>query len=94
MEFPTRAVLMNNCSTDPKVQKKIKNYQVVCGCMADKMSQYVSSNGASIIAKSLKENAGEVNPLKTLMASPDFQAQAQAQMASCMQPQTTNKLAQ
>jgi hypothetical protein len=84
MEYPARALLHENCVNGANIKKKLPNYEQVCNCMADGMAQYVAQNGPSIIAKSLRDNPNDLNPLSNLMNSPDFQAKAQAELSTCI----------
>lgn len=83
MEHPARGILLEKCVKDPAMQK-LPNYEQSCNCMANRMAQYVTANGSSIIAKSLRNPTPSPNPLSDLMREPDFQAQAQRELAECV----------
>ena len=88
MQYPARSILLEKCTNDPNMKKTVAAYEQACSCMADRMAQYVALNGPMIIAKSLRSTAPNPNPLSDLMRDPDFQSQAQRELAECVKTPT------
>lgn len=84
LQHPAKALIYTNCVSGPDVASKVPNYEKVCGCMSESMSQYVAANGPSILEKNLAANPSDQNPLQSLMNSPDFQTEAQGALMACL----------
>lgn len=94
MEYPTQALLNHRCLNDPNMKASITNTEEVCGCLADNIAQYVKANGPQTLAKALKDDPKNLDPMASLMNSPEFQHQSQTVLMNCItqhQPQTTGQ---
>ncbi len=90
MEYPSRALLMNQCNS---YQDKLKqtqggqaiNGEAICGCLAQNMAAYVAVNAQPILAQKLAANPSDMDPLGAFLNSPEYQAQVNATFTGCIQ---------
>ncbi len=83
MQYPARALLVNNCKQNKQVLSQHKNAAQICTCMADGMARYIAANGQTVLAQRLTENPSDPDPMSSFMASDEFQAQAQQSFMGC-----------
>ena len=84
IEHPTRALVTNQCESNPQVQNSVKNYKHTCGCLGDEMANFMKNNAHNAIKIALQNNINDLDPLGTLMQSPQFNAQSQEALKKCI----------
>jgi hypothetical protein len=90
MEYPSRALLMNQCNSYQDKLKKAQsgqaiNGEAICGCLAQNMAAYVAVNAQPILAQKLAANPADMDPLGAFLNSPEYQAQVNATFTGCIQ---------
>lgn len=84
IEHPTRALVLDQCMNDPKVQAGIKNYKTVCNCLADNMATFMKERAPATIENAIKFNEKDVDPLRKLLESPAFDETSRSKMGECI----------
>lgn len=82
MEHPVRDMVMNKCTKDA-----FQAGHQICGCMASKMSSYVSKRAQSELATILKNSPNVVDPLDAITSSKSYEAQEKRIVLQCIQGQ-------
>jgi hypothetical protein len=90
MEYPSRALLMNQCASYQEKLKKTAggqsiNGEAICGCLAQNMAAYVALNAQPILAQKLAANPADMDPLGAFLNSQEYQAQVNATFSGCIQ---------
>lgn len=84
MKYPTYDLLHGECLQREKVRRSMRNYQKVCGCMAEGMSAYVSEQAQNIIAEVLMKNPQSIDPLGEFLSSERFNRVAATKLGLCI----------
>lgn len=84
IEHPTRALVLDQCMNDPKVQTGIKNFKTVCNCLADGMAAFMKERAPSTIETAIKFNEKDIDPLRKLLESTAFDEMSRAKMGECI----------
>lgn len=90
MEYPSRALLMNQCAAYQANLKKTQgglaiNGEAICGCLAQNMAAYVAVNAQPVLAQKLAANPNDMDPLSEFLNSPEYQSQVNATFNGCIQ---------
>ncbi len=85
IEFPTRAMIMHSCLSDPKARYSMKNPQATCSCLANSVAEEMKSRAPGIIENSLRTNPKDLDPLATLMNSKTFDDVSRQHSMRCLQ---------
>ncbi|MGB1077268.1 MAG: hypothetical protein ACPG05_03095 [Bdellovibrionales bacterium] len=80
MEFPVRDMVFQKCTKDAaQAGKKI------CGCMADKMSSYISQRAESELAGIIAQNPNVYDPLEAITSSKSYEDEEKRIVLDCIQ---------
>jgi hypothetical protein len=85
IEYPTRAMVLSSCMNNPGVKGTLANPQGVCGCLADKMADFMRGAAPGAMKGALMRNRNDFDPLSALMGSDGFQAEQDLALSNCMQ---------
>ncbi len=84
IEYPTQALITNQCLNNEGVRSSMKNYQRVCECLGDGMAKFMREKAPKYIEAAIRRNQNDLDPLKHLMQSRVFDEQSQYHMRSCI----------
>ena len=84
IEYPTKALVENQCLNNPQVKESMKYYPAVCDCLSDGMAEFMRENAAEYIQASIQRNKQDTDPLRTLMESKVFTEKSQYYMRTCV----------
>ncbi|MCC6597300.1 MAG: hypothetical protein IT559_00735 [Alphaproteobacteria bacterium] len=84
IEYPTRALILDQCLGDPQVQAGMKNFKTVCSCLADEMAAFMKEHAPGTIRNALRANQKDIDPLSTLLQSSAFDAASKSKMTECI----------
>ncbi|USO06346.1 MAG: hypothetical protein H6859_03930 [Rhodospirillales bacterium] len=85
IEYPTRALIINQCLNTPDVQNTIKNYQRVCTCLGDGMAQFMREKAPKYVEVALNRNPDTLDPLGMLMKSKAYEQESRYYLQRCIQ---------
>ena len=84
IEYPTNALVTDNCLSNPQVQAGIPNYQAVCGCVGDKMGAFMKIKAPAYMRSALAENPEDLDPLRVLLESDLYNDNTQGFLNACI----------
>ena len=85
IEFPTKALVMQQCLSDPKVKSGMKHYYKVCDCLSDGMAKFMKERAPKTVETALNRNKTDLDPLRLLLESPAFEEESKYHMTTCVQ---------
>lgn len=84
IEFPTRALILNQCLNNEQIKTTLKNYQKTCGCLGEGMANYMKDKAPAAIQDALGRNVENYDPLRALLESPEFNSAQQQMLQTCI----------
>lgn len=84
IEYPTKALILDQCLNNKEARKGMRNPKKTCGCLAEGMGKYMREKAPKTIERALMVNAGDIDPLRVLLESPDFDSKTQYLMRACV----------
>ncbi len=84
IQYPAHDYYYNVCVTNPQTAGLSKNPQALCGCLAQKVSGYLSQNSQQIFRDILTRNPYITDPMGALTSDPQFDQFAQSQLLTCV----------
>ncbi len=85
IEFPTRALIMNQCLNDTKNQYTMKNQLKTCTCLAEGVAGDLKEQAPEVIKNALALNPKDLDPLSLLMNSSAFETRFRNNSLRCLQ---------
>ena len=85
IQYPTKALVEDQCLKNPDVRKNLKNYKGVCMCLSDGMADFMEEYAQQHMEAALRRDMRDTDPLNDLMNSPRFNSQSQYYMRTCIQ---------
>ncbi len=85
IEYPTKALIMDQCVNNPDVKAKMKKPTKVCDCLSSGMADFMRESAPEHIRRALEENKTDLDPLRELMESKTFDNASRYHMATCVQ---------
>lgn len=79
IEYPTRAMLLDNCLK----QERLRNPTKTCGCIADGMGEYMRENAPKAIEQAIKRDKTDIDPLRFMLNSPAYRQYERSLAMSC-----------
>lgn len=84
IKYPTKALVTEKCLNNPDVRKTMRNYRAVCGCLGDKMADYMDREAPRAMEQALKRDMTDIDPLRALMESRGFDDYSRYYMNKCL----------
>ena len=84
MEQPTKDHYYYTCKSNPKTRLITKNSNIMCECIANKVSNYIGKNGPAIFEDILTRNPNIQDPMGALESDPVFQDYVKKQGVACL----------
>jgi hypothetical protein len=84
IEFPTRALILDQCLNNAQLKNTLKNYTQTCGCLGDGMASYMKDKAPAAIQEALSRKVDNFDPLRALLESPEFDSSQQQMLQTCI----------
>lgn len=85
IEYPTRALILDQCLNDTKNQYTMKNQGKTCTCLADGVAGDLKEQAPEVIKNALALNPKDLDPLALLMNSSAFESRFRSHSLRCLQ---------
>ncbi len=73
IEFPTRAMIMNECMSKTQNQYMMKNQVQTCECLADGVAKDMAELAPQYIEQAIRKNPKDLDPLALLLNSDAYE---------------------
>lgn len=84
IEYPTRALIMDQCVNNPQIKASMKNYFKVCSCLAEGMGKVLQEAAPSAIQQAIERNVKDYDPLRALLDSTFYNEKSQYYLQTCL----------
>lgn len=84
MSAPAKEFHYQACIENPQTKLLGRNPQALCGCMAEEVASYLTTNGPQIFREILSRDPNIVDPMSALMNDTKFQQYAQGKLMGCV----------
>ena len=84
IQYPTYALVYNQCVQNPQIQTAIANYKKVCDCLGNGMGAFMKKRAPQHIEGALRRDIDNIDPLRDLLDSYAFEETSQYHMKRCI----------
>jgi len=84
IEYPTRALVLDQCMNNKQVQSSMRNFREVCSCLADSMAVFMKENASQAVQAAVRRNRKDYDPLSELLQSRKYENHTQLHMKKCV----------
>jgi hypothetical protein len=84
IQYPAKEHYKNTCMSNPQTKALSKTPKKLCGCMAEKVSGYLATDGQKVFQDILRRNPTIADPMSALEQDAQFQQFARSQLLSCV----------
>ncbi len=84
LRYPVTALVEQRCRDNKEISKKYRNYKAICGCVGDRMGDFMDDKSPGYVDLALRRNLPNIDPLEMLLDSEQFTKRQGLHMRYCV----------
>ena len=84
IEYPTKALILDQCLGNEEIRSTMKNHQKVCECLGENMGKFMREEAPKYVQKALRRNPDNLDPLGMMLQSPLYDERSRHFMQRCV----------
>lgn len=85
LKYPMRAFILDDCMSNKKFRREVKQYKQVCECAADTTGRYFNQMGPTLMLGALQGDWSAPDPLMNVITSREFGRVSAGYLRRCVQ---------